>query len=309
MTTTAPSSSSSSAPPPLRTLAEFLESTPPEVSEFISDACALSQYGARILAEPELQLYCPSDTCQGIRFFHCISSSIHLPDEDWKYGFATYICRNCQKTKKMYALAVRARERRESSVVTVYKFGEFPSFGPPTPARVISLIGPDRDVYLRGRRAENQGLGVGAFAYYRRVVENQKGRIIREMGRVAAKLGASSDVLKEFETAASETQFSKAIDQIKYAIPQSLLINGNNPLSLLHSALSDGLHEQDDAVCLELAHSIRIVLTELAERMSQALSDHAELNNAVTRLLNRKKKDGSSSDKSVVNKGEARTKE
>jgi len=180
-----------------------------------------------------------------------------------------------------------------SSVGTVYKFGEYPAFGPPTPARVISLIGPDREVYLRGRRAENQGLGIGAFSYYRRVVENQKGRIIREMGRVARKLGAADAVVKEFEAAASETQFTTAIDRIKDAIPQSLLIGGHNPLVLLHKALSDGLHEQDDAVCLELAHSIRVVLTELADRISQVLKDQAELDTAVSRLLNRKQKQGS----------------
>jgi hypothetical protein len=62
----------------------------------------------------------------------------------------------------------------------------------------------------------------------------------------------------------------------------------DNPLSLLHTALSEGLHEQHDDVCLELAASIRLVLTELAERMSQVLKDEAELSGAVNKLLNRK---------------------
>jgi len=52
----------------------------------------------------------------------------------------------------------------------------------------------------------------------------------------------------------------------------------------------------DDAICLELAHSIRIVLTELAERMSQVLKDQAELNEAVNRLLNRKQNKESSTE-------------
>ena len=42
----------------------------------------------------------------------------------------------------------------------------------------MKLVGPDRDDFLKGRRCENQGLGVGAFIYYRRVVENQKNRIL-----------------------------------------------------------------------------------------------------------------------------------
>jgi hypothetical protein len=283
-------------PIPPKTLAEFLESTPPGVNEEVSDAVTdhPSYASSRVMSEPDLQLYCPHNACQGLRFFRCTSDWIYVNSTEWQYGFATYVCRNCQQTSKIYALGVIAKGQA-SSEGTVHKFGELPSFGPPTPARVISLIGPNRELYLQGRRAENQGLGMGAFAYYRRVVENQKGRIIREMGSVARKLGASDRVVREFEAAASETQFTTAIDRIKDAIPQSLLISGHNPLTLLHKALSEGLHEQDDAVCLELAHSIRIVLTELADRMSQVLRDQAELDAAVNRLLNRKQKQGSGS--------------
>jgi hypothetical protein len=75
---------------------------------------------------------------------------------------------------------------------------------------------------------------------------------------------------------------------IKNAIPEAILIDGHNPLTLLHSALSEGLHAQTDEECLELATSIRVVLTELADRISVALREEAELKTAVTRLLNRK---------------------
>ncbi len=51
------------------------------------------------------------------------------------------------------------------------------------------------------------------------------------------------------------------------------------------SQLSEGLHAGTDKECLELATSIRVVLTELAERISQALKDEAELNQAVARLM------------------------
>src|SRR5260221_2382351 len=81
-----------------------------------------------------------------------------------------------------------------------------------------------------------------------------------------------------------ENQFSKALESVKNAIPQALLINGHNPLTLLHSALSEGLHAQTDEQCLELAHDVRVILAELAERLGQALKDEAELKQAVSRL-------------------------
>jgi hypothetical protein len=61
-----------------------------------------------------------------------------------------------------------------------------------------------------------------------------------------------------------------------------------NPLTLLHSALSEGLHAQTDEECLEIATSIRVVMADFAERMGQALKDEAELTSAVSRLLNKK---------------------
>ncbi len=56
---------------------------------------------------------------------------------------------------------------------------------------------------------------------------------------------------------------------------------GTTPLSLLHSALSDGLHDRSDEECLQIAQEIRVLLTELAEQ-------DAELTQAVSRLLQRK---------------------
>ena len=128
-------------------------------------------------------------------------------------------------------------------------------------------------------------LGIAAFAYYRRVIENQKNRILDEVVRVATKLGAPTEMLDDFSAAKAETQFSRAVASIKHGIPQALLVDGHNPLLLLHSALSEGLHAQTDAECLGLATSIRVVLTELVERMAIALKEEAELKSAVSRLL------------------------
>ena len=147
------------------------------------------------------------------------------------------------------------------------------------------MVGPDRDAFLKGRRAEIQGLGIGAFAYYRRVVENQKDRLLDQIRQVAEHSRVKPEVLAAIDQAKGETKFSKAVDLVKDAIPESLRIDGHNPLTLLHSALSEGVHAKSDEECLELATSIRVVLQELAERAGIALKDHAELRTAVGRLL------------------------
>jgi hypothetical protein len=139
-------------------------------------------------------------------------------------------------------------------------------------------------LFLRGRRCENQGLGIGAFVYYRRVVEDQKNRILAEIIKVAQTISAPPEAIVALEGAQKEHQFSKAIDSVKDAIPQRLLIDGQNPLALLHAALSKGLHNRSDEMCLEVATDIRLILAELAELLGHALKDERELKEAVARL-------------------------
>ncbi len=271
-------------------LADFLESIPPNQRIQISDLSTTQFLGSGpryVINLQELQLHCPEETCNGIRFFRCTESAPTISENAFKFFYLHYQCSNCQKTTKVFSLAARKNEHTYSG--ECYKFGELPPFGPPTPARLLQLIGPDRDTFLKGRRCENQGLGIGAFTYYRRVVENQKNRILGEIIKVSEKIGTKPDAIKALNAAIAETQFSKALAIAKDAIPESLLINGQNPLLLLHGALSDGIHNRSDEECLEIASSVRIILAELSERLSQALKDEAELTKALSTLMSRKK--------------------
>jgi hypothetical protein len=54
-------------------------------------------------------------------------------------------------------------------------------------------------------------LGIGAFVYYRRVVENQKARILDEIIKVSEKIGASTEVIATLTTEKSEIQFKKRL--------------------------------------------------------------------------------------------------
>ncbi len=263
----------------------FLESVPPgrSVSVHSLDGPSLNNI-TFALRLPTIELYCPTEACNGIRFFEPLEHPTCHYDSGNRV-FVVYECRNCKASQRVYALGIS--KELFGSDGWALKFGEDPPFGPPTPARVIALVGPDKEFFLKGRRAENQGMGIAAFAYYRRVIENQKNRIIDEIIKVSKKLGADPGLIADLEKAKAETQFTRAVDSVKHGIPQSLLIDGHNPLVLLHSALSEGLHAQTDEECLELATHIRVVLADLAERLSAALKDHAELNSAVSRLMQR----------------------
>lgn len=268
--------------------AKFLESTPPGQSVQVSGLFVRKNNGYSIgpvLSTPELRLHCPSADCDGIRTFRHNSSvnGVWLDPEKDNFEYVDYICSNCRRSKKVYSLSIRI-DAPDGGTGAVYKFGELPAFGPPTPSRLLRLFGKDADVFLKGRRCENQGLGIGAFTYYRRVVENHKDELLDQVLRVAAIVGAPREAQDQLAQAKSEIQFAKAMKLAKDAVPQSLLVNGRNPLALLHTALSVGVHELTDERCLERAHDVRMVLADLVERMGQALKDEAELTAAVNRL-------------------------
>lgn len=275
------------------TFAEFLEGIPPGNSAAISDMvkerrAPNGSVVSRILSTPEIQLHCPSESCNGLRFFRrSVNADIEFPSKQPKLLYLTYACSNCRQSTKTFSLRV-IRDADDDSG-TCFKFGEAPAYGQPTPPQLIKLIGPDRELFLQGRRCENQNLGIGAFVYYRRVVEDQKNRILEQIIKVSEKVGASQQQLAQLEAARAESRFTVALESVKDALPQSLLINGHNPLTLLHSALSEGLHQQTDEECLRIASSVRIVLAELSERLAQALKDEAELKLAVSRLVSQKK--------------------
>jgi hypothetical protein len=275
--------------PPSVSFDEFLERVPPgqlrRIEDFRFFHSVPGGMQTAYVSPPQLLLHCKSDACGGDRVFRCVQSSRNI---EVKAGvgvsdrYVYYTCSNCGESQKSFALRM-IFESIDERLGKCFKFGEFPAFGPPTPTRLLRMFGTDRDIFLKGRRCENQGLGIGAFSYYRRIVENHRNQIIDEIIKVATKVAPG--MVEMLERAKNENQFSKAVESVKDAIPPTLLINGHNPLTLLHSALSKGLHAQTDEQCLQFSNAIRVALAELAEHIGQALKDEAELNAAISRLM------------------------
>lgn len=271
------------------TFGEFLQETPLLVLKGFTVALKRVEYGTdwRI---PAIELHCPSAVCNGTRFFDPTTQTQRVRLESGKQyvddHFIDYICRNCHRTRKTYAVRLVLSDGGKSA--QAMKIGEYPAFGEPRPNAVKDVLDDEILYFERGYRAEAAGLGIGAFAYYRRFVESHKDKIIDEVRKVALAQGAKQDVLDTLDRARAMKSFEAAVREVKDAIPDSLRYQGgHNPLTLIHDALSVGLHSEDDAQCLEVAQDIRLLLTDLAERTQQALKNNDELGKAVSRLLSR----------------------
>lgn len=273
---------------PAGTLKALFEQTPPDKLTHIPAELKYPKVGMHYWALdlPEIKLHCSK--CENELLFEPDVKELNFSSSTVLHKFIIYSCKNCESYRKLYCVRAVLRSNVQPQMVDVIKIGESPAYGPPTPAKLLRLLGSkDKDYFLKGRRCEIQGLGIGAFTYYRRIIEDKRNVIFDEIIRVSKNLGADAASIAELEAAKKQTRFSDAVDSIKHGIPQALMIQGANPLTLLHSALSEGLHAGTDEECLELATDIRLVLTEFIEKVSHAMKDDAQLNAAVTNLLNR----------------------
>ncbi|MDK4743382.1 hypothetical protein PH547_31390 [Rhizobium sp. CNPSo 3464] len=265
---------------------EFLESIHPSVLKPISelwDGRVSHGYRHRLVATPDIRLHC--NVCEGERTFRCASDKEFSYDATAADFNLTYQCGDCHEQTKFFSLYVEFKDRPNAEL---YKYGELPPFGIPVSNKVLRLFGKDAVMFQKGRQCENLGYGVAAFAYYRRVVENHKNDIFDEIIKVCRTVSAPEATVNELQQAKGEISFTKAIEAIKSALPQGLLINGHNPLLALHGALSVGLHDESDEDCLEAAHAVRLVLADLVERISLLKQDNRQLNDAVQLLLKKK---------------------
>jgi hypothetical protein len=121
--------------------------------------------------------------------------------------------------------------------------------------------------------------------------------LVSSVLEIAKATNASPAQVELLKKAKSEAQFSKAIEMLRdiSAIPAVLLIDGHNPLALLHDLLSEGIHELTDDECLERSREAEVVLCEIADRMQIALTERKTVKAAISSILNRKTTAGAKS--------------
>jgi hypothetical protein len=236
----------------------------------------------------EIRVHCDHKKCEGVRR-HIKSGGNQFRFVNDFYVFVVYSCTNCITDIKIFGLKLQQQGAKHTGICT--KIYQEPPFGHPIPKRLFDMIGePNREHFLQARRAIARGLGIGAYAYYRRIVENAKFDLVSSVLKVAEGTKALPEQIALLKKAQAEKQFSKAIEMLRdvSAIPAVLLIDGHNPLLLLHDLLSEGIHQLDDHDCLERAQEAEVILCEIADRMQIALTERKTVKAAITNILGRK---------------------
>lgn len=151
------------------------------------------------------------------------------------------------------------------------------------------LLGAHAYFYKNGLTCESQGYGIGAYAYFRRITEDVIGSLLDSIPDLI-----EPSEQERYKTALEATKKEKRADKkialVKDLLPSSLRPDGMNPLNILHSALSKGLHGKTDEECMEQAERIRESLVFLVEQILRAKEGSKKFTANMKKLLEKGKK-------------------
>lgn len=196
-----------------------------------------------------------------------------------------YECQSCKEFTRQFDVYI------SQDLDFIYKFGQYPEWEIKIDKNLEIMLGKHSKTYQKGLICESQGYGIGAFAYYRRITEE----IIDEL------LDSISDLIEEghkaeYQIALEKTKQTRVtqekIDLVKDLLPNILKPNGMNPLGVLHSELSEGLHAETDQACLENANHVKSILTFLINQIILSKESARGFTESMKSLLEKKSKKG-----------------
>jgi hypothetical protein len=104
-----------------------------------------------------------------------------------KWLAMTFKCRDCQQFERVFTVRYHSdapqpddptcAEGYTTLPLIITSISIFPGLAPGPTKAVKKLLGAFEPIFLKGVACEAQGLGVGAFAYYRQIVEGLKDQI------------------------------------------------------------------------------------------------------------------------------------
>ena len=183
-----------------------------------------------------------------------------------------YTCTGCESTILRCWIEVNKEEE------WLRKVGQLPPWDIGISGDVERILGEDAEFYKRARICISQSYGLAACAYLRRVLENQINEVLMLIREVQVEEGSREKVAKLDSLLHSKSLDEKLSEAYRYA-PNSIIVEGNNPLKLIYENLSDRIHNKSEEECvrcaLEVSTAFEFIVVELA-RHKEARRDYEE---------------------------------
>jgi hypothetical protein len=237
------------------------------------------------LLPPQLRMYCGDEKCKGLTWWDVDRNEVYF-DPDIKER--CYTCRNCGESTQYYQIIWR---EDNPDIFSFVKVGQWPPLTIEPSPELEKALGPeDSKLYKKGLVNFQFGYGIGAVAYFRRVLENKINTLLDLIAEAARNENVASEHVERIEAVKKSHRVEDKIVVASEVLPAHLKPGGHNPLDKLYAPLSAGLHGESDDQCLTTFAEARFVLEFLFKNLTES---NEEIRKYVQRLSGPAKADES----------------
>ena len=169
------------------------------------------------IANPKSLLrYCDGQMCGRVMTFDRIATDYN---KDWlSDGTAHRLWFNCRHCRAGFAVWISWRA--VSGKVSMEKWGEFPRPNIAVPRELIKALDKYADFWRRGTSLRHYGAGIGALAYFRRIVEGSTADLLELLAKAMEIAGDSPEDITAIRRMIHErTRYEEKIEQASRVLP------------------------------------------------------------------------------------------
>ena len=168
-------------------------------------------------------------------------------------------------------------------VIFIEKIGAFPEINIILNKLIKNYFDSESNKwYYKGINALAQNFGIGALAYFRRIVEKELIHIVESIKLLPD--SHTTAIQKLLDKHNENPKVSTIYDNIFEHLPNSLKVLGDNPIKLLYNQTSEGLHSLTESESLEKASKILVLLEFVIKKINEERSEIKDLKEIVKGL-------------------------
>jgi len=197
------------------------------------------------------------------------------------------VCSGCNSAKVYFAFHIHGKlPRRPNGELQpstyLRKIGQLPAYTINADRDILDHLKEDAGHYKKALICISQSYGIAAYAYFRRILENEIKRIATNI--IELKVQGSQDVEASLNKYYSNHQMSPLIDSIADHLPKSMMIDTQNPIKLLYKFYSEAIHSMSEEDCLSKAMALNKILVFVIRQLKKEASEYNEVKEAMRDL-------------------------
>ena len=242
------------------------------------------QRGKKGQLPEEIELFCTR--CAHMQRWKGSGSEVYFRNDS--FHDAIFTCKNCTQERVKYFFVWSIDEQGGIFI----KVGQYPPLEINPAPDLEKKLGPENTaLYKKALICRNQSFGLAALGYLRRVVENQMNSLLDLIANAAKASAFLPEELAKLEEIKKTGRFEAKAEFAAKILPPYLRPGGHNPLGVLTSLPSEGLHGKSEAECIDIFDRVQLVFEYLFRNLSASSDEAAAYVQRLTELASKNSPD------------------